>query len=144
MRRILILSALVIAGLGTSQPSFAQSKPERPAAECHDRGAKKCPPAREGKNHREKQDHHTGKRQPNDDRRDDRHQARRDPHHKDDRPAPPRIGDNVGQGERFRPSRKMHLPDAPRGQQYRVIGDHIVLVDKHNHRITQVVGRLQR
>lgn len=140
MRPVLILSALVVAGLAASQPALAQPQPDRPAPECR-QDHRKCPEPPE--KHR---------KAPPEARRDDgprrvppaemRREARPDKHH--DRRHDLRVGDSAREGRPFRPSRDSHLRPAPHGQEYRVIGDQVVLVDKKHHRIVSVIGPLRR
>ena len=137
MRRILMLSALVVAGLGASQPALAQPQPDRPSPECR-QDPRKCPAPLE--KHR---------KIPPEARRDDgpRHAApaeRRGKARPDKHRHNLRVGDSGREGRSFQPGRDSNLRPAPRGQEYRVIHDQLVLVDKKHHRIVSVIGPLRR
>jgi len=55
-----------------------------------------------------------------------------------------RHGDNGHQGKVFHPGKGGKLAEAPRGKEYRVIGDKLVLVNKRTHQIVRVIGPAPR
>lgn len=73
------------------------------------------------------------------DGRDRRPEPRQDDRQDDRRPVP-RVGENARDGRPWTPPRDSRIARAPQGQEYRVIGDHLVMVDKKSHRILSVVA----
>lgn len=54
----------------------------------------------------------------------------------------PRIGDNGRGGQNFHRAQNSRFKAPPRGQEYRVVNEHLVLVDSKTLRIVTVVGLL--
>ncbi len=142
MRRFLMLTAMAVTTLA-GQAAMANDRPEGPPPECrqHDR---KCPeqPKRQKPGH----DRGKGDRPAAEARRDAQHPpgpaARRDDRRESPARKIARVGDSARDARPFRPGRDSRVAPAPRGQEYRVIGDRLVLVDPSSQRILSVVGRL--
>lgn len=58
------------------------------------------------------------------------------------RPKAPRIGDTGRGSQAFHRAQASRFKAPPRGQEYRVVNDHLVLVDSRTLRIVSVVGLL--
>jgi len=123
MRRFLMMTAIAATTLGAAQIASADSRPEGPPPACQ-RDRKDCqkPP--------QAQPDHKAPRQG--DGQPQRHDE------------PKRHGDNGHQGKIFHPGKGGKLAEAPRGKEYRVIGDKLVLVNKRTHQIVRVIGPAPR
>jgi len=58
------------------------------------------------------------------------------------RPAGPRVGDRAHEARRFVRGADSRLPPPPRGQEYRVMDSHVVLVDRNTLAVVTVIGLL--
>lgn len=127
MHRLLMMLAaasLTLAG----QSALAEQRPDGPPPECRQQD-RKCPPlARHGK--RDDRPASPARHKADDRRHEDRRDARPRPH----------VGENARAGRPWTPPRDSRMARAPRGQEYRVIGDHLVLVDQKSHRILSVLA----
>lgn len=124
MRHHLIAAALSLAALGHAPMALAQRAPDGPPPACTRHGQ---PGDKAGK---------CRKPAPQDAR-----QPHRDAPHPDDRRDTPRIGHSG------RDARAVEAPAgmqaAPRGQEYRILDGHVVLVDKNTQRIVALPGPAQ-
>lgn len=127
MRHIFLLAAMAATTLGTADLALAKDRPDGPPPECR-QNDRTCPPPPERRDRDDRQD---------EGRRRDDHRSR---HARQDLAAPPRPGDSARDGRAFRPSRDSRLAPAPRGQENRVLDDHVVRVDSRTGRILAVVG----
>ena len=57
-------------------------------------------------------------------------------------PAPPRIGQRAHNAREFTRQQRSRFKAPPRGQEYRVMNDHLVLVDQRSLQVMSVVGLL--
>ncbi|MDS9469377.1 hypothetical protein RGQ15_17580 [Paracoccus sp. MBLB3053] len=146
MRRFLMMTAIAATTLGSAQLAQAEARPDGPPPVCR-QDQKDCPKPQkaEQKKHR---DDRAGR--PGDDRRGpppEMRAGRQEPR-RDDQPgmAPRhlRVGDNGAAGTPFKPGKDMRLKEAPRGKEYRVIDDRLVLVNKKDHKIVEVLGLAPR
>lgn len=114
------LLALLTAPVAVqAQRLHTGQRPDAPPPECRQQD-RPCPPPRA-------QD----KPGPRDDRKKHRHAAP---------PAAPHPGEDARAGRVWTPPQGSRMARAPRGQEYRVIGDHLVLLDSHSRRIVSVVA----
>jgi hypothetical protein len=164
MRRLLMMSAA--AALSLAAPvAMADSRLEGQPPECRQQD-RNCPPQpRQGKvGDRDERRGSDGQRDDarrgpppaghagpppeghrKDQRRpDDSRQVRRDgkplPHAGEHGKPGLRIGDDGRSGRRWTPPRDSRFGPAPRGLEYRVIHNHLVLVDKKSRRIVNIIA----
>lgn len=121
MRRLLMMGAMAALVL-SAQGALAESRPEGQPPACRQQD-RKCP-APPPQDKQAKPEH----------RREVRNETRRDG------PPAPHVGEDARAGRPWTPPRDSRMAKAPRGQEYRVIADHLVLVDKKSHRIVSVVA----
>ncbi|QDA35832.1 hypothetical protein E4191_16870 (plasmid) [Paracoccus liaowanqingii] len=57
-------------------------------------------------------------------------------------PSTPRTGESGKQGQPFNQASESGFDRPPQGQEYRVVNDHLVLVDTSKFRIVKVLGLL--
>lgn len=67
---------------------------------------------------------------------------RRDGHRQGAHRATPRPGENGRGGQRFERAGSSRFKAPPRGQEYRVINEHLVLVDSNTLKVVTVLGLL--
>ncbi|TRW99375.1 hypothetical protein FNJ84_01490 [Paracoccus sp. M683] len=58
------------------------------------------------------------------------------------RASAPRVGDSGRSGQPIERARNSRFDAPPRGQEYRVVDEHLVLVDSNSKQIVTVLGRL--
>lgn len=121
MRYLIIATIAAAITLATTPTSFAQS---------HDKPY--CPP-----NQRTCVQDDIGRLGPSPQRDGQKHSKATETRHK-----APRIGDNGRGGQVFHRAHNSRFKVPPRGQEYRVINEHLVLVDSKTLRIITVVGLL--
>ncbi len=56
--------------------------------------------------------------------------------------ASPRAGDNGKNGRPYQRAKNSRFKEPPRGQEYRVVNDHLVLVDSRTSKVVSVLGLL--
>ncbi|WP_018001569.1 hypothetical protein [Paracoccus sp. N5] len=152
MRRLLMMGAMAALTL-SAQGALAESRPEGqpPACRQQDRKCPAPPPQgkqagpgrhdrrdappmpRDGDARRDEARPAPGQPRP-ETRREARNEIRRDA------PPAPHVGEDARTGRPWTPPRDSRMAKAPRGQEYRVIAGHLVLVDKKSHRIVSVVA----
>ncbi len=54
----------------------------------------------------------------------------------------PKVGASAGKATSFRQGKSSRFPNPSQGQEYRVMNDHLVLVDKQSSKIVKVLGLL--
>lgn len=132
-----MLAATLLALLTAPVAVQAQTVKAGAPPECRQQDRKCPPPGQQPGPDRKARGHdgaHDGGR---DAGRGDRREVRRD------HPPAPRVGADGRAGRHWTPPRDSRLPPAPRGREYRVIGDHLVLVDRQSQRVVSVVVPLR-
>lgn len=122
MRRLIIATAAVATLLAAAPASFAQS-----------RGGQQCPPNQRNCVQQDSPRPGNQEQRPRAGRADQAAQP--------GRPAP-RIGENGRGGRQFERASSSRFKAPPRGQEYRVVNDHLVLVDSNTLKIVTVLGLL--
>lgn len=159
MQRFLKAVVMAATVFGSAELAQAQQKGDAPPPECR-QGDRNCPPApKRDKRHRQQRpqdasgfddarrgDDRRGEPRPGDDRRGPPpEQLPRDARGEplpEMRGAPPRE-DHAGRDPRQQHAQGRRLAPPPKGQEYRVIDDKLVLVDKKSRRILSVIGPAQ-
>lgn len=137
MNRFLMIAAVAATALGGGQMALADSRPTPPECRQNDR---KCPEPRPAETKRK-----------DGDRREQPRDAHRNGNHRPDQPRDarraehraPRPGDNGRDARPFVRAENSRFAPAPRGQEYRVIRDQLVLVDQKTKRIVSVLGPVE-
>lgn len=153
MQRFLKVAVMAATVFGTGEMVQAQSRPDAPLPECRQKD-RNCPPAPgKEKHHKEQRPGDARGKPPIDDARrgDDLRRPAPDQSPRDARREPPaEMRGMPPRGEQKRDVRHLQraegrrLAPAPKGQEYRVIRDQLVLVDKKSKRILSVVGPAQQ
>lgn len=123
MHRLLMIASAAAITLATVPASYAQS-----------RGTDRCPPGQASCPAERAKPAPAGKTGPSAEHRDER----RGHEH---RPAP-RAGESGKHGQRFERAGSSRFKAPPRGQEYRVINEHLVLVDSNTLKVVTVLGLL--
>ncbi|ABL71512.1 hypothetical protein [Paracoccus denitrificans] len=152
MRRFFMITAIAATTLGSSQMAMAETRPDGPPPECR-QNDRKCP-APPSKDARKKGERSKGEHRPppSAEARRDGHKPRQAPDHRpgegrEAKGKPPadgrqalRVGDSGRDGRAFQRAGNSRYAPAPRGQEYRVIRDQLVLVDQKSKRIVSILG----
>ncbi len=150
MRRPILFAAIAAMTLATASASFAQSRQQpAPVRECASTPGSRqpeCPPLPAGKPGQSGQQG----RMPHPGARPDAprglHQAQRAAPPRDQwtaaRHQAPRVGTSAKGAQPFLRATDSRFKPPPRGQDYRVVDGHLVLVDSQTLRIVSVVGLL--
>lgn len=155
MRRILMMTAIAVTALGSGQMAMAETRPDGPPPECR-QDDRKCPapPARDARKGAKPARGDRPEPPPHEARRGEP-KSRKAPDHGPEEPRqakgkPPadgrralRLGDSGREGRPFQRSGNSRYEPAPRGQEYRVIRDQLVLVDQKSKRIVSILGPIQ-
>ncbi|WGR61931.1 hypothetical protein E3U26_14285 (plasmid) [Paracoccus ferrooxidans] len=155
MRRFLMMTAIAVTAIGSSQMAMAETRPDGPPPECR-QDDRKCP-APPAKDARKKGEGPRGERRepPPQEARRDGHKPPQAPDHRpgkarDAKGKPPvdsrnalRVGDSGRDGRAFQRAGNSRYAPAPRGQEYRVVRDQLVLVDQKTKRIVSILGPIQ-
>lgn len=123
MRRFLIIASAAAITLASVPMADAQS---RNAAQCP-RGQERCTVEGQGRPNA------PAPGQSNAGRKDDRAQENR---------RAPRAGEHARSGQPFHRAANSRFRAPPRGQEYRVVNEHLVLVDSSTLKIVSVLGLL--
>lgn len=142
MRRFLMMTAIAATTLGAAQVAQADARPDGPPPVCRP-DQKKCPEAPHGVKPRKDapREDRRGPPPPAETRGND--QAHRGPR-PGDGPEHIRRAEAGDHGRVFKPGRDSRLEKAPRGKEYRVIDDKLVLVNKKDKKIVRVIGPAPR
>ncbi|MTH77861.1 hypothetical protein [Paracoccus aestuariivivens] len=162
MRRFLMMTAIAVTTMGAAQIAQAEARPDGapPACQPDQKDHKKCPKPPHGEQGKKRPTREEGR---DDARRGpppeagDQHEARRGPkpdergHHEQARRVPPhgdqhqlRVGDSGRDGKLYKPGQHSRIGDAPHGKEYRVVRDKLVLVNKKDGRIVEILGPAPR
>lgn len=155
MRRFLMMTAIAVTAIGGSQMTRAETRPDGPPPECR-RDDRKCP-APPAKDAGKKDERPKGERRapPAQEARRDGHKPPQAPDHRpgearEAKGKPPtegrkalRLGDSARDGRAFQRAGNSRYAPAPRGQEYRVVRDQLVLVDQKTKRIVSILGPIQ-
>ena len=147
MRRPILFAAIAAMTLATASASFAQSRQQpAPVRECAGTPGSRqpeCPPLPAGKPGQQGRMPHSGARP---DAPRGQHQAQPAAPPRDQwtaaRHQAPRVGTSAKGTQPFLRATDSRFKPPPRGQDYRVVDGHLVLVDSQTLRIVSVVGLL--
>lgn len=140
MRRLILVATAAAITLAAAPESFAQSR-QAPDPECrtgqHGQQSDCTPDPRDNR-----------KAQPRAEAPRGNQQARNEPQARPAEPAPsrpntPRVGEPARNGQPFMRAGNSRFKAPPRGQEYRVVNEHLVLVDSQTLRIVTVLGLLR-
>ncbi|MDP3339230.1 hypothetical protein [Frigidibacter sp.] len=141
MKRFVILATAAATMFGSVSVSHAQSRSNdacRP-------GESRCE-QQQGKRPVQQQGQQQGQRpqaeRASPDRATNRPAAQKAPEHNQKRIASPRAGDNGKNGRPYQRAKGSRFKEPPRGQEYRVVNDHLVLVDNRTSKVVSVLGLL--
>ncbi|MFE3837250.1 hypothetical protein [Pseudogemmobacter sonorensis] len=123
MRRLLMIASAAAITLASVPAGYAQSQSGfRDRDQCQ-RGQQSCVLSPEGRGDRGGQGAGQG-------------ESRATPH------SNPRAGDNGRNGQPFQRATNSRFKAPPRGQEYRVVNEHLVLIDSDTLKIVTVLGLL--
>jgi len=143
MKRFVILATAAATMFGSVSVSQAQSRNNdacRPGeTRCEQQQGQK-PGQNQGQNQGQQQGQRTqAERTP--ERAPERPAAQKRPEPQQ-RIASPRAGDNGKNGRPYQRAKNSRFKEPPRGQEYRVVNDHLVLVDSRTSKVVSVLGLL--
>lgn len=147
MRRFFMLTAIAATALATGQAAMADNRPDGPRPECR-QNDRDCPPPppkdaprkakrNEGKAPPPPAEVNRGEHKPRPAEAPPRNARTK---HTPDGRKPLRVGDSIRDGRPFQRASTSRFAPPPPGQEYRVVHDQVVLVDKKTKRIVQILG----
>ncbi len=151
MRRFFMMTAIAATALGSGQMAMAETRPDGPPPECR-QNDRKCPaPPSKDAPRKAKRSERKAPPPPAEVKRGEHkpRPAEAPPRNAKGKHAPDgrkalRVGDSIRDGRPFQRAANSRFAAPPRGQEYRVVHDQVVLVDQKTKRIAQILGPANR